>query len=361
MTENQTKTSHLLIDSAPGWLVRLGIRSWLFIGVIIVASLAFSLVTYASGLTVPLVVAAVLAMLFHPFVQRLERRGIPRSVGAGIVLIVLLAAIIGTVWLTVSGVIDQSSEIALQVHKGVVELGEWLETSSLPPDVLAEIERNLSKAGPAIAGGAATALASGLSGGVAFVFGSFIGVFMLIYLLIDWETVAAWVGSHLGVPAELGAGLVDDATLAVRQYFRGLTYSLVVVSVVIGIAVRLLGLPLAFPIAVVTFLTGYIPFFGAIVAGLFAFLVALGSGGVLDAVVVLVVIVVTQNVIQTLVINRFASTELKIHPLVVLLATMFGGIVAGLLGATLGAPLAALVLRGIDRVKTYSARAKTAL
>ncbi|MDY0088366.1 MAG: AI-2E family transporter [Coriobacteriia bacterium] len=357
MEDDRPGKTHVLIEHAPEWLVRLGIRSWLLIGVIIVGSLVFSLLTFASGLSVPLIVAAVIAMLFYPFVQKLEQRNVPRSLGAGIVLLLLLAAIGGALWLTVSGVISQSGEIGAQVQKGLVAMEHWFSSSSLPPGLIDEFERNVQKIGPALAGGAASAVASGLSGGVAFIFGTFIGVFMLIYLLIDWESVASWVGSNLGVPAELGEGLVDDATVAVRQYFRGLTYSLVIVSALIGLAVYLLGLPLAFPIAVVTFLTGYIPFFGAIVAGLFAFLVALGSGGLVDAFVVLIVVLVTQNVVQTLVINQLASSELKIHPLVVLLATIFGGIVAGLLGATLGAPLAALVQRGFMRVKSYSMRA----
>lgn len=356
MGESHPRKTDVLTDHAPDWLVRLGVRSWLLIGVVIVGSLVFSLVTFASGLTVPLIVAAIIAMLFYPFVQRLEKRKVPRSVGAGIVLVLLLVAVVGATWLTVSGVVSQSSEIVTQVQKGLVAAEEWFSSSSLPPDLIDEVQRNVEKIGPAVAGGAASALASGLSGGAAFLFGTFIGLFMLIYLLIDWENVASWVGSHLGVPAELGEGLVDDATVAVRQYFKGITYSLVVVSALIGLAVHLLGLPLAFPIAVVTFLTGYIPFFGAILAGLFAFLVALGSGGLIDAFVVLVVVLVTQNVVQTLVINQLASSELKIHPLVVLLSTIFGGIVAGLLGATLGAPLAALVQRGFARVKTYSER-----
>jgi predicted PurR-regulated permease PerM len=51
-----------------------------------------------------------------------------------------------------------------------------------------------------------------------------------------------------------------------------------------------LGVPLAFTIALITLTTSYIPHLGAIFAGAFATLIALGSNGIQTAVVLLVVV-----------------------------------------------------------------------
>jgi predicted PurR-regulated permease PerM len=66
-------------------------------------------------------------------------------------------------------------------------------------------------------------LASGLSGIFGFFFGVFISVTLLYYILVDFPTVSAWVASHMGLPQDLGEGIVEDAIGSMRGYFRGTT------------------------------------------------------------------------------------------------------------------------------------------
>jgi hypothetical protein len=61
----------------------------------------------------------------------------------------------------------------------------------------------------------------------------------------------------------------------------------------------ILGDPLAFTVALVTFVTSHVPYLGAIFSGAFAFLVALGASGLTEATILLIVILVVQNVVQT--------------------------------------------------------------
>ena len=107
----------------------------------------------------------------------------------------------------------------------------------------------------------------------------------------------------------------------------------------------LLDVPLAFAIALVTLVTSYVPYLGAIVSGAFATLIALGAQGPTVALIMLVVILVVQNVVQTLVLTRVTSDSLSIHPMVNLGSTIVGATLAGILGATLSAPLVAMVIR----------------
>jgi putative heme transporter len=147
--------------------------------------------------------------------------------------------------------------------------------------------------------------------------------------------------------------------VAVRAYFWALTLSAVVTAVLIGGTAWVMGIPLAFTIAVITLVTSYVPYVGAIVSGAFATLITLGSNGIQAAIVMLVVILVVQNIVQTIVLVRLAGVALSLHPIVVLGATIIGAVVAGMVGAALASPAVAVALT--VRRRLASARAGDAL
>ena len=91
-----------------------------------------------------------------------------------------------------------------------------------------------------------------------------------------------------------------------------------IVSVVIGLAALLLGLPLVFTIIVVNFIGGYIPYIGAFLGGGLAVIVALGDGGLPEAAVMLVVVLAANLVLENFVEPKVMGRTLDIHPLVVL-------------------------------------------
>ena len=186
--------------------------------------------------------------------------------------------------------------------------------------------------------------------------GLFVGVFLLYYILKDWQLIRDWVAGNMGVPVELGSDLLQDATDSIRSYFAGLAISSIPVSIVIGLAMLVLDLPLAFTVALVTFVTSFIPYLGAILSGAFAVLVALGSGGINDALIMLAVVLITQNVVQTLLLTKVTSDKLSLHPIVNLGSTIVGATIAGLVGATLSAPIVATVLAIRKRLLNYYAQ-----
>jgi putative heme transporter len=343
-----------LRELAPAWLWKAGVRGWLLGGAVVTIGVLGWFIGFASGLIVPLILAIVIGVLFVPVVDMLKARGVPRQISAVLVVLFVIALGAAALWLTVTGVIDQGDEIVRQVQGGVQAAGEWLSTLDLDPAILNRIYEEGETVLPRVVSGVASFFTGGLSGLVSFAFGAFLGFFMLFYILTDWQNLSSWLGAHLGVPADLGEGIVMDSTAAVRQYFKGLTISAVIVAVLIGLTMQLLGLPLAATIAVVTFITAYVPFLGAIVSGAFAFVVALGAGGAAKALIVLAVVLITQNVVQTIVQNHYASQELELHPLATLIGTILGGTFGGLIGAMLGAPILAVIVRTITRVRAYS-------
>jgi predicted PurR-regulated permease PerM len=89
----------------------------------------------------------------------------------------------------------------------------------------------------------------------------------------------AWIDRHLGVPEPVARTITGGLIRSLQGYFRGVTLVAAFNGIVVGLAALILGVPLAGTIAVVTFVTAYVPFIGAFVAGAFAVVIALGAKG----------------------------------------------------------------------------------
>jgi predicted PurR-regulated permease PerM len=262
----------------------------------------------------------------------------------------LLAVFVGAFSLTISGVIEQAPEIGRQLAAGLDAVGGWAESLDIVVDDGEDLVAAGSDVGSWLVRGVASSFSSVFSSVLALGVGLFVGLFFLYYLLAEWDDFLDWLAGHVGVDADVGRGILVDAVSAVRQYFYGLTVASAIVALIVGSAVLVLGLPLAPTIAVVTLVTSYVPYLGAIFSGAFAFLIALGAGGPGDALIVLVVVLVAQNLVQTVVQTKLTSDELDIHPTVNFASTIVGASLAGLLGATLSAPVVAIVLRTSQRL-----------
>jgi len=214
-------------------LRKAGLTSWLWLGVAAGVVLLVLFLGTISGLVVPFLIALILAMLFHPLVDRLERTRLSRTVASLLVVALTLAAVIAILWVLVAGILSQSEEMVSQVREGVAFLVDAAKRSNLPPELIEELSNRAIEGAPQVASGLATWFSSGLSGSFAFFLGSFAAVFLFYSLLEDWTGVTTWVGSHLGPSPELGATLVADATATVREYFSALTLSSLAVSAII--------------------------------------------------------------------------------------------------------------------------------
>ncbi len=71
----------------PDWLRRAGTASWLTLGIVTLVVVAYLGLAAISALVVPLVIAVVIGMIFHPIVDRLQGMGVPRMLGAAVVLV----------------------------------------------------------------------------------------------------------------------------------------------------------------------------------------------------------------------------------------------------------------------------------
>lgn len=355
MTDQLTDASNQNLAPADGvspTLRQWGTRSWLYLGIALWALAIVTFLGAIAGLVAPLAVAVIMAMLFYPLVDMLETRRVNRSIGSVLVILLVIAIIAGTAWITWTGIFSQSGEMVRQIEAGLVALADWAALN-LPASLAEQFQTHVLQALPRLASGIASFGLSSFSGIAAFLFGGFTALFLLFYLLADWHGVSGWVGRHLGLPSELGLALVDDAASIMRIYFYALTLANLPVAVAVGIIMWLLGLPLAVPVALVTLITSYIPYLGAIISAMFAALVALGAGGVTDALIIIGAIIGLQNIIDPIITNHIASDKLEMHPIVTLVTTLGGGILFGALGAMLANPITAVLLDAQKQIQAY--------
>ena len=126
---------------------------------------------------------------------------------------------------------------------------------------------------------------------------------------------------------------------SLRRYFFGVSIVAAFNAVVVGIGAYLLDIPLWGTIAVVTFVTAYVPFIGAFVSGALAVLLALAEGGTDTALIMLVIVILANGLLQNIVQPIAFGATLDLNPLVVLIATIGFGSLFGMIGLILGAPL----------------------
>ena len=328
----------------PSWYTRIGLASWYLIGVVIATAVFAGAVAATSSITAPLVLGALLAVVFLPAVDRLEARSVPRALAAIVVLIALISLLGLVIWWMVYALWGQSEEIATLLDAAVVELRDIAENSSIDPELVTRVESTLSDLGPTLGSGVASVVVSVLDSAVGLIAGSILGAIVMYYLLKDGPRMgSAWVSRKPGSETSrqrFGARVVSD----VRNYFRGRTLLAVSNGIGIGLGVALLGVPAAGAIAVVNFFGSYVPYLGAFIGGAFAVMMALGDGGIGPAAASLALVLVINLGLENLLEPKLLGSSLNLHPLLVLLATALGGVLAGMMGLILAAPALAIGL-----------------
>jgi predicted PurR-regulated permease PerM len=325
-------------------LHQLGLAAWAIIGLVALSALVVWGLATVSSVVLPLLFAAVLAVIFRPLAVRLERLGVPASLAAGIVVLGLIAVIVAVVVLTVLGIVDQSDRLMDELEAALVEL-------DIDQDVIDEVQAAIEDADPAVTSGIVAAVMSGLSAAGAVLVGALLGTLIMYYLIKDGDDLRRTLVAR--APPEQRASLdefVSETSYVLRRYWLGRSIVSAVVAAVVGSAALVLGLPLVGTIAVVTFVGGFIPYIGAVVGGALAVIVALGSEGPVAAVVMLAVVLVANLLIENLVEPAVTGRTLSIHPLVVLLVTTLGGILGGLVGLVMAVPLTVIATKAIPRM-----------
>jgi predicted PurR-regulated permease PerM len=345
------------VFSAPMWLRDLGLLAWFLVGVALVLVGLVWLLGLTSTITEPVLVGLILATVAGPLVSKMQHRGVPRAAGAGLVLLALLVLFGVIVLLVFGGIYENSSEIRSSVSEAVDKVEGWANdlgaggTSS----TTSEAKSGASQTGATLLHG----VFEGIQGITSLVFFVTFAIFSTFFLLKDGPSVREFINRNLGVPRPVASTITSNVIKSLRRYFLGVTIVAAFNAIVVGIGALLLDVPLAGTIAVVTFVTAYVPFIGAFVSGAFAVLLALSSQGSTTALIMLVIVILANGLLQNIVQPIAFGATLELNPLAVLIVTIGFGCIFGMIGLILGAPLTSAALH-ISR-ELAAAKAEAAL
>jgi predicted PurR-regulated permease PerM len=327
------------IFASPRWLRDLGFSAWLLVGVAAALVGLIWLLALTQAIVMPVITAAIIASVASPLVDWLRRHGLPRGIGAGLVLLAIVAIAFGVGLIVLNGIASQADSLSARLQEGASQLESWVRDLGVAAPTAADAHAEAS----ASISGAFQALTEGLLGGIdrlasLAVFLSFTAL-SLFFLLKDGPTIGGFVERHLGMPALAAHLMLGRVAGSMRGYFLGVTIVAAWSALIVGAGALALGVPLAGTIAVVTFLGGYVPYIGAWTAGVFAVLIALGGSGTETAAALAVIVLLANGVLQQLVQPIAYGAALRLHPLAVLIATIAGGCLFGTVGLVLAAPL----------------------
>jgi predicted PurR-regulated permease PerM len=311
------------------------------------------------ALVVPVTLALLIAYVLHPLVTRISKR-LRISRGLAILLVyvalsLILAGIGAGLGLALSqqvaGLVEDlrqiSSEIPSLLHQleGLrFSLGPWtidFRTVNLQP-ILSSLTSALQ---PLLA--QTGAMVASVAGTTAQAVGVLVVILVLgYYMLIDFGTLDdSFVGM---VPRAYQADfrrLLDETGVVWNSFFRGQLLLGLIVGGVVAAALTVLGVRFSLVLGLIAGVLEFVPIFGPAIAGLISVIVALFQGSNWWGLsvwafggLVLVAFVLIQQVENNILVPRIIGHSLNLHPILVLLGALAGGLLAGVLGLLLAAP-----------------------
>jgi predicted PurR-regulated permease PerM len=349
---SQTADDHLLAASTSGRVdtgVTPGMQiasawAWRFL-VLVAAILVIGYgMRYLSEVVVPVTVGVLLTALLVPVTNGLQRLRIPRGPAAGITVFTTVVLVAGLLTLVGTQIASQFESLSTQVGEGVQKLRDLARINFGLDDK--DITNAFNSLRDTITSGGALGQRAAEVGTTAthVVAGLFIALFCLFFFLYQGEQIWAWVVRLFPRQArEKADSSGRKAWVSLTAFVRATIVVAAVDAVGISLGAAILGLPLVSAIGILVFVGAFIPVVGALISGVVAVLVALVAKGPIIAIIMLAVVIGVQqleaHVLQPFLLGRAVA----VHPLAIILAIATGVIIAGIVGALVAVPTAAVV------------------
>lgn len=333
-------TNGLLLKNRWGWAV---------IGV------AFLVLVYLLGpILTPFLIAAGLAYLGDPLVDRLQRYKLSRTLAVSLVFGAIFLLLILFVILLFPPLEHQVTLFVQNIPEYLLGLQRtllpWIDRF-LPAGytldaetIKATIAKHWSKAGTAAPSVFQFMTASGLT------LLALVGNLVLIpvvtfYLLRDWDDLVAHVRELIPPnrqPTAVGLAREFDGVLG--SFMRGQLLVMLAQAVYYSVALGLCGLKLALLVGIITGLVSFVPYLGFIIGLLLASVAMLAQTQDFTSLMWIAMVFGLGQVLETYILTpRLIGDRIGLHPVAVIFAVLAGGQLFGFTGVLLGLPAAAVI------------------
>jgi putative heme transporter len=328
-------------ELVPGWLQRLAAVGWRLLAAILLGLVLIRIAVELSTVSASILVAAIIAATFAPYVLDLRQRGWSRIKAAAAVFLGAAFVIVATLIIIAIAFIPYVQPVLAAISTSVSTFQARLNDLSIPPAVGAAfglVERGIHAWIAAGVSGIASDVA-----GVATV--ALLATFLTFFFLMDGDK--AWVWALSSANTWRRDEITTSGHVALERvggYLRGTAVLAAVDGIAEGLFLVILGVPLAAPLAVIVFFGRFIPYIGGFVTTILLLMVTYASQGTTAALILLVLISIL-NIIQ----GKFLAPVIyhktvDIHPALALIALPAGAALAGIVGLFVAIPVVAFVL-----------------
>ena len=176
----------------------------------------------------------------------------------------------------------------------------------------------------------------------------FIALIVSIYILVERSEIMNFLRklataifpkrtyNHLGK-------YFDDSNTIFFKFIASQFMDAVIIGILVSIALTIMGVKYGIVLGFFIGLFNMIPYFGAIIATVISAIITIITGGLSQAIWMLIVVIILQQIDANIINPKIVGKSLKISPLLVIFSVTVGGAFFGVLGMFLAVPVIAVI------------------
>lgn len=290
------------------------------------------------------IIIFVLDAAFSPVVDSLEKQKIPRLAGTIIVYLFMLAILVAFSFLIFPPLAAQVTNIANNAPDIINSLmplyNKIVDFSYHQTNIINLIQQSLQSLSSQV-GNLGTNFVSATLGVFSGIVSVLVIAILLFYLLLEKNSFAKSVVYFLPKSKQnYYLRVANKISLKWGDWFRGQILISIVMGIVVGIGLKIIGVPYALTLGVIAAFTEFIPVLGPILGAIPAVIIALTVNPWIGL-IVLIFYIVVQQLENYILVPKIMQKTVGLSPVVIILAILIGGQLFGLLGVLLAIPIAA--------------------
>lgn len=319
-------------------------KVWLTVGIVALLVVTILVVRVAFNILLLVLAGALLSVYFHGFGDIVQRRTKLGRKAAMTIAILVTVIFLGSIfWFMGTTLQTQVAELSNTLPHTIANARIKLGQTSLGQKVL-----------QGISGYNSDKMVSTMQGFFSTTFGVLGDMYIILFLGIFFTTNPSLYkdGILLLVPhskKELGQCIMDRISLSLKGWLKGTLFSMLCITILIGTALTIVGMPVALILALITGLLEMVPSIGSLVAMIPGVLLALTVSTNM-AILVAVIYIVSQTIVANIVTPLIQKKMTNLPPALTLISQLIMASVSGALGVILAVPLLAIVIILVDEL-----------
>ncbi|MGI5269746.1 AI-2E family transporter [Nonomuraea sp. CA-218870] len=330
---------------------------WRALGWLGIAAVVLYCLSHVGTVVLSIILGLFVAALLAPPAHWLIRRGLGRSLATTITFVGGLLLASGLFALLVPPTVSGLAELRASVGTILQQLHALASQFGLDfQDLLAQGKAWAEQRQQQLATGAV----AGVRTATEIVVGAVLAVILGVYFVHGGDRLYHWLTGLFPPRARVRLRVAGPIAFGViGRYIRGVALVGAVDAFFIGMALWILGVPIAVPLAVLTWVGAFLPIVGAFTAGLLAAVVAFVSKGWLIALIVVGVTVLVQQIEGHVLAPQIYGKALDLPGPVILISIALGSLIFGIAGAFLASPVASVIVALLNRENFSEGDART--